>query len=76
MEARYPHGVHRQTHLLRQDWKAHSNSNVTVTAQVTRTILIIVGDAGLLEHSVGRNFERVAETKRTELEVQGFSVVI
>ncbi|HJT29925.1 MAG TPA: RHS repeat-associated core domain-containing protein [Pyrinomonadaceae bacterium] len=61
-------GVDRRT--------GHSNSNVTVTAQVTRRILIIVGDAGLLDHSVGRNFERVAETKRTELEAQGFSVVI
>lgn len=54
----------------------NSTSNVTVTAQVRRTILIIVGDPGLNDHNVGRNFERVAETKQAELEAQGFSVVV
>jgi hypothetical protein len=58
----------------------NSTSSVTVTAQVTRTILIIVGDPGLNDgehdHNAGRNFERVAETKQVELEAQGFSVVV
>jgi hypothetical protein len=54
----------------------NSTGTVTVTAQVTRTILIIVGDPGLGEHNQGRNFERVAETKKAELESQGFTVVV
>ncbi len=54
----------------------HSSGTVTVTAQVTRTILIIVGDPGLGEHNQGHNFERVAETKQAELEAQGFTVIV
>jgi len=55
---------------------SNSSGTVTVTAQVTRTILIIVGDPGLAEHNVGRNFERVAETKQAELMSEGFSVIV
>lgn len=45
------------------------------------TILIIVGDPGTrgasgINHNVGKNFDRVAATKKKELEAQGYSVIV
>ncbi|MGH9966714.1 MAG: RHS repeat-associated core domain-containing protein, partial [Pyrinomonadaceae bacterium] len=45
-------------------------------AQRQQTILIIVGDPGLLRFNVGTNFDRVAQTKKEELEGQGYAVVV
>ena len=39
-------------------------------------ILIIVGDPGLGRHNAGTNFDRVAETKRQQLEAQGYTVIV
>ena len=44
-------------------------------------ILIIVGDQGTrgpsgINHNVGRNLERVADTKQQELEAQGYTVIV
>jgi RHS repeat-associated protein len=38
--------------------------------------LLVVGDPGLGEHNVGRNFQRAADTKRAEIEAQGGQVIM
>lgn len=38
-------------------------------------VLLVVGDPGLREHNVGRNFQRAADTRQAELERQGAEVV-
>lgn len=45
-------------------------------SQSAGRILIIVGDAGLGDYNVGRNFERVAQTKQEGLEAQGYTVIV
>jgi RHS repeat-associated protein len=61
---------------------AASSDNGTLTGTVSDpppssgTILIIVGDPGLGIHNAGRNLDRVAETKRKELEAQGYTVIV
>jgi hypothetical protein len=39
-------------------------------------VVLIVGDPGLGAHNVGRNFERAAETRRSELERAGNEVIV
>jgi RHS repeat-associated protein len=77
-----------QHDILRNSRIAHDSSDanaaegsVTVTyvlsaQQSAGRILIIVGDPGIGEHNVGSNFDRVAETKRQELEALGNVVIV
>jgi len=44
--------------------------------QNPRRVLIIVGDPGLGEHNSGRNLDRVAATKKEELEAQGDTAIV
>ncbi len=53
-----------------------SVASTNETPQSAGRILIIVGDRGLGRHDVGTNFERVADTKRQELEAEGYEVIV
>jgi len=53
-----------------------ASSSSSGQPQNPRRVLIIVGDPGLGEHNSGRNLDRVAATKKEELEAQGDTAIV